>query len=117
MQCDIEVPENLRSKFINFPPLFKNTIVSKKDIADLMKNYAQEETLLSETTKMLIARFTLKNETLFTPLLLFNLQLGLVCTVLLSTLKRKLSTVLCSQQWKQEAKVSKIQTRVSSQEQ
>ena len=38
VQCDTEVPENLRSKFINFPPLFKNTLASKSDIGDLMKD-------------------------------------------------------------------------------
>ena len=25
LQCNIEVPENLQSKFVNFPPIFKNT--------------------------------------------------------------------------------------------
>ena len=38
VQCDIEVPETLRSNFNNFPPIFKNTLVSKSDIGDLMKN-------------------------------------------------------------------------------
>ena len=80
VQCDIEVPENLRSKFNKFPPIFKNTLVSKNNIGDLMKNYAKEERLLSQPRKMLIASFTLQNGTLITPLLLFYLQLGLVCT-------------------------------------
>ena len=80
MQCDIEVPENLRSKFVNFPPIFKNTLVSKNDIGYLMKTYAEEEGILSQPRKMLISRFTLQNGTLITPLLLFYLQLGLVCT-------------------------------------
>ena len=80
MQCDIEVPDNLRSKFNNFPPIFKNTLVSKSDIGDLMKNYAEEEKLLSQPRKMLISNFKLQNGTLITPLLLFYLQLGLVCT-------------------------------------
>ena len=35
-------------------------------------------------------------------------------TVLLSTLEKKASTVLCSQQWTQEGKVTKIQTQTSS---
>ena len=43
-----------------------------------MKNYAEEERLLSQPQKMLISRFTLQNGTLITPLLLFYLQLGLV---------------------------------------
>ena len=80
VQCDIEVPENLRSKFAKFPPIFKNTLVSKSDIGDLIKNYAEEERFLSQPRKMLTSSFTLQNGTLITPLLLFYLQLGLVCT-------------------------------------
>ena len=80
VQCDIEVPENLRSKFNIFPPIFKNTLVSKSNIGDLMKNYAEEERLWFQPRKMLISSFTLQNGTLITPLLLFYLQLDLVCT-------------------------------------
>ena len=47
VQCDIEVPENLRAIFANFPPIFKNTLVSKSNIGDLMKNYAEEEKFIS----------------------------------------------------------------------
>ena len=79
VQCDIEVPENLRSKFTNFPAIFKNTLVSKSDIRDLLKNYAEDERLLSQPRKMLISSFTIQNGTLITPLLLFYLKLGLVC--------------------------------------
>ena len=107
VQCDIEVPENLRANFDNFPPIFKNTLVSENDLGDLMQNYAEEERLLSQPRKILISSFTLQNESLITPLLLFYLQLGLVCTkytVLLSTLQRNASTGLCSQQWTQEVK-------------
>ena len=43
-----------------------------------MKNYAEEERLLSQPQKMLISGFTLQNETFITPLLLFYLELGLV---------------------------------------
>ena len=80
LQCDIEVPENLRPKFVNFPPKFKNTLVSKSDIGDVMKNYAEEGRLLSQPRKMRISSFTLQSGTLITTLLLFYLQLGLVCT-------------------------------------
>ena len=45
-----------------------------------MKNYAEEERLLSQPQKMSISSFTLQNGTLINPLLLFYLQLGLVCT-------------------------------------
>ena len=76
----MEVPENLRANFAKFPPIFKNTLVGKSDIEDLMKNYVEEERLFSQPRKMLISSFTLQNGTLITPLLLFYLQLGLVCT-------------------------------------
>ena len=80
VQCDIEVHEKLRSKFVNFSPIFKDTLVSSSDIEELMKKRAEEERLLSQPQKMLISSFTLQNGTLFTPLLLFYLQLGLVVT-------------------------------------
>ena len=78
VQYDIEVPEKMRSKFNNFPPIFKNTLVSKSDIGDLMINYAEEERFMSQPRKMLISSFTLQNGTRITTLLLFYLQLGLV---------------------------------------
>ena len=49
--CDIELPENLRANFANFHPIFKNTLVSKSDIGDLMKNYAEEKRFLSQPQK------------------------------------------------------------------
>ena len=45
-----------------------------------MKNYAEEEKLLSEPRTMLISSFIVQNGTLITPLLWFYLQLGLVVT-------------------------------------
>ena len=45
-----------------------------------MRNYADEENLLSQKRKMLISSFTLKNRTLISPLLLFYVQLDRVCT-------------------------------------
>ena len=72
------MPEKLRVNFANFPPIFKNTLVSKNDIGDWMKTYAEEEGIMSQLRKMLISSFTLQNGTLINPLLLFYLNLGLV---------------------------------------
>ena len=80
VQCDYNKLENLRVNFANFPPIFKNTLVSKNDIGDLMKTYAEEGGIMSQPWKVLISSFTLENRTLITPLLLFYLQLGLVVT-------------------------------------
>ena len=82
VQCDNEVPEQLQNKYTDFPPFFNNIIGRKIDIGDLMKNFAEEEGLLTPTRKKLISSFSLKNGTLITPLLLFYLELGLVCTKL-----------------------------------
>ena len=46
----------------------------------MMKNYAKEGRLLSQPRKMLKSSFTSQNGTLITPLLLFRLHVGLVCT-------------------------------------
>ena len=79
VQCDIEVPEELKKKFANFPPIFKNKNVGRHDIGSLMKDFAEKEGLLCQPRKMLISSFFLENGTLITPLLLFYLDLGLVC--------------------------------------
>ena len=98
VQCDIEVPENLRSKFDNFIPKFKETLVSKSDIEDLTKNYAEEGRLLSQPQKKLISILTLQNGTLFTPLFLFYLQLGLVVSKVHRSVEytRKMFQQLCT---------------------
>ena len=80
VQCDIEVPEKLRTNFANFPPLFNNTLVSNNDNGDLMTTYAEEQGIMSQPRKMLLTSFTLQNGTPITPLLLFYLQQGLVVT-------------------------------------
>ena len=79
VQCDIEVPEELRDIFANFPTIFKNTNVGQHDIGSLMKDYAEKEGLLYQPREMLISSFSLENGTLITPLLLFYLDLGLIC--------------------------------------
>ena len=79
VQCDIEVPEHLRSYFSNFPPIFKNTVVSREDIGNLMREYAEKENVMTQPRRMLISSFVLTNRTIITPLLSFYLKLGLVC--------------------------------------
>ena len=79
VQCDLEVPEELKKKFANFPPILKNTNLGRHDIGSLMQNYAEKEGLLSQPRKKLISSYLLENGTLITPLLLFYLDLGLVC--------------------------------------
>ena len=78
VQCDIDVPEHLRSYFSIFPPTFKNTVGSREDIGNLMREYAEKENIMAQPRRMLISIFVLTNSTIITPLVLFYLKLGLV---------------------------------------
>ena len=71
--------EHLRDYFSNFLPLFKNTIVSRNDIGDLMKEYAEKEGIMPQPRRMLISSFVLTTGTIITPRILLCLKLGLVC--------------------------------------
>ena len=55
VQCDIEVPEEFKKKFANFPPIFKNTNVGRHDIGSLMQEISEKEGLLCQPWKMLIS--------------------------------------------------------------
>ena len=79
VQCDIEAPEHLHDYFSNFPPVFKNDVVTRNNIGDLIKEYAEKEGIMPQPIRMLIWSFILTNCTIITPLFLFYLQLGLVC--------------------------------------
>ena len=71
VQCDIEVPEELKKKSATFPPNFNFANVGRHDMRSLMKDYAEKEGLLYKPRKMLITSCFQENGTLITPLLLF----------------------------------------------
>ena len=43
VQCDIEVPKNLRETSANFPPILKKIKVGRDDIGPFMKKYAEKK--------------------------------------------------------------------------
>ena len=79
-QCDLVVPDELKSKFAIFPPIFKNTEVGRKDIGDYMKKNAIENEKLKHSQRMLIYSFKLENGTVITALFNSYLELRLQCT-------------------------------------
>ena len=79
VQCDIEMTVQLKKKLANFPPIFKNTNVGRHFIGSLMQDYAEKQGFLCQPQKMLILSYFLENSTLITPLILFYLELGLLC--------------------------------------
>ena len=80
LQCNLEVPDVLEYKFLNFPSIFKNFNVSQADIGDYMRDYAIDNDLLKQPQRLLISSFKLENGTVITPLLNFYLSVGLKCT-------------------------------------
>ena len=79
VQPDIEIPEHLGDYFSNFPPTSKNTVVSRDDIGNVKKQYAQKKNIMVQPWRMLISIFIITNGSNKTPLLLFFMQHGLVC--------------------------------------
>ena len=87
VQCDLVVPDELKSKFANFPPTFKNTEVGRDYIGDYKKNYAIENEMLKHLQRMLIFNFKLENGTVITPLFNIYMELGLQCTKIYQFIK------------------------------
>ena len=54
LEIDLEVPDHLKGKFAEMPPVFKNIDVSRDDIGDHMKAYAEERGIMNQKMKCLI---------------------------------------------------------------
>ena len=78
VECDIRVPDNLREHFSEMQPVFKNTNVSRDDIGPFMRNYAEENDIMSTPLRMLIGSYRGDKILLATPLLRWYLAHGLV---------------------------------------
>ena len=80
VKCDIEVPEYLREAFGNISPTLESINVGRDDNGPFMKEDA-EKGLSTQPSRMLISCYFLEKGTIITPLLLFYLDLGLVCKI------------------------------------
>ena len=80
VQCDIKVPPHLENYFEELQPIFKNTKISRNDIGDFMKIYAEQNKILSQPRRTLVGSYWAKGIMLITPLLEWYLNHGLVVT-------------------------------------
>jgi hypothetical protein len=80
VECDIGVPEWLKDKFSEMPPIFKNTNVTLDDIGDHMRKFAEDHNLMKRPRKMTIGSLFGEKIMIITPLLKWYLEHGLVCT-------------------------------------
>lgn len=78
VECDIHVPPALLEHFEEMPPIFKNTDISKDDIGEHMKTYAENEGLMKKPRRSLIGSMFGKKILLATPLIQWYLSHGLV---------------------------------------
>ena len=76
IQCDLVAPDELKAKFANFPPIFKNTEFGRKDNGEYMQNYAIENDHLKHPQRMLLSSFKLEKVTslLFSSISIRNLD-------------------------------------------
>ena len=75
---DLQVPESLKEKFHDKPPIFKTATVSREDIGEFMKSYCEENDLLKTPRQMLISSYRAGCMLFITPLLKWYISHGLV---------------------------------------
>ena len=76
VEVDIRVPEHLKEKFSEMCPIFKNTNISRDDIGDFMKAYAEEHNIMAQPRRSLIGSMKGEKILLATPLLKWYLEHG-----------------------------------------
>ena len=78
VECDIHVPPELQDHFAEMQPIFKNANVSRDDIGPFMRQYAEENDIMSTPRQMLIGSYRGDTILLATPLLRWYLVHGLI---------------------------------------
>ena len=80
VEVDIRVPDHLKEKFSEMFPIFKNTEISRDDIGDFMKAYAEEHSIMAQPRRSLIGSMKGEKILLATPILKWYLEHGLEVT-------------------------------------
>ena len=75
--CALRVPEELRERFSDVPPIFKNVEVGREDIGPHMKSFCERYGLLRKPRRTLIGSFNGQEVMLGTPLLRWYMEHGL----------------------------------------
>ena len=78
VECDVCVPRELQDHFAKMQPIFKNTTVTRNDIGPFMRDYAEEQDIMSAPRRMLVGSYRGDKILLSTPLLQWYLMHGLI---------------------------------------
>ena len=57
VECDIRVPPELQYHFAEMQPVFKNVTVTRDDIGPFMRQYAEENDIMSNPRRMLVGSY------------------------------------------------------------
>ena len=80
VECDVQVPDHLKPKFAEMCPIFKNTEISRNDIGEYMKAFAEEQNIMPQARRSLIGSYFGEKVLLATPLIKWYLEHGLDVT-------------------------------------
>ena len=80
VECDIKVPDHLRSHFEEMTPVFKNTEVQLEDIGEFMEKFAHGHKISQAPRRLLIGSCFGEKICRATPLVKWYLEHGLIIT-------------------------------------
>ena len=80
LEVDLHVPDKLKSKFAEMPPIFKNVEVSRDDIGDHMRQYAVDHDIMSQPRKRLVGSMFGEKIMVISPMLKWYVEHGLKVT-------------------------------------
>jgi hypothetical protein len=80
LEVDLHVPDNLKFKFAEMPPIFKNVEVSRDDIGDHIRQYAVDHDIMSQPRKNLVGSMFGEKIMVISPLLKWYVEHGLKVT-------------------------------------
>ena len=77
---DLKTPEHLKDHFCEMTPIFKNTLVSRDDVGEHMRDHLKSEGKIKIPQRQLIGSYFAQNILLGSPLLKWYLDKGLIVT-------------------------------------
>ena len=77
---DLETPEHLKDHLCEMTPIFKNTLVSRDDVGEHMRDHLKSEGKIQILQRQLIGSYFAQKILLGSPLLKWYLQKGLIVT-------------------------------------
>jgi hypothetical protein len=78
VMVDIGVPDELKARFHEMPPIFKTAEVGRADVGEYMRRYCERNGMLQKPSRMLISSYKGERMLFVTPLLAWYLERGLV---------------------------------------